>query len=234
MNGVEHTESTLHTMRRREMKAKTWVIITAAASLFLVGCSMIGPIMSRVEQPDYQVLSSFDSIEIRQYPPIIIAAVEVQGERKESISSGFRLLADYIFGNNTAQQGIAMTAPVQQQPNQKIAMTAPVQQQASGNLWRVSFIMPSEYSLETLPKPNNKAVQLNQIPTKQFIAIRFSGTNADSTVAKYEKQLMQYVETNQIQTVGAPKYAFYNPPWTLPFLRRNEVMVEVSGGEGGK
>ncbi|MCG8381771.1 MAG: heme-binding protein [Gammaproteobacteria bacterium] len=91
--------------------------------------------------------------------------------------------------------------------------------------------MPAEYRLETLPKPNNEAVNLNQLPAKRFIAIQFSGSNSGSTIAKYEKRLVQHIEANQIQTLGPPKYAFYNPPWTLPFLRRNEVMFEIDEGE---
>lgn len=186
--------------------------------------------MSAVEKPDYHVLSSVDNIEIRQYAPMIIAAVEVQGERKEAIGNGFRLLADYIFGNNRVQGKVAMTAPVQQQASEKIAMTAPVQQQSLGNRWKVSFVMPAEYRLETLPKPNNEAVQLNQVPAKRLIAIRFSGTASETTMAKYETQLRKYIETHQIQVSSSPKYAFYNPPWTLPFLRRNEIMFEIKEG----
>ena len=184
--------------------------------------------MSNVEQPNYDVLSSStDDIEIRQYAPMVIAEVEVRGAREEAISDGFRLLADYIFGNNTTQQDIAMTAPVQQQANKKIAMTAPVQQQSSGDRWKVSFVMPAEYSLATLPEPNNEQVKLKQIPAKDFIAIQFSGTNSKQNITKHERQLLQYIERNNIQTLGSPKYAFYNPPWTLPFMRRNEVMIEI-------
>lgn len=190
---------------------------------------MVGPIMSNnVEQPNYGVLSSStDDIEIRRYAPMVIAEVEVRGAREEAISDGFRLLADYIFGNNTTQQDIAMTAPVQQQANKKIAMTAPVQQQSSGDRWKVSFVMPAEYSLATLPEPNNEQVKLKQIPAKDFIAIQFSGTNSKQNITKHERQLRQYIERNNIQTLGSPKYAFYNPPWTLPFMRRNEVMIEI-------
>ncbi len=210
------------------MTTKKWFAITVIASLSLIGCAMVGPVMSDVEQPDYEVLSSVNNIEVRQYDPMIIAEVEVQGKRKEAIGNGFRLLADYIFGNNSVQRKVAMTAPVQQQANEKIAMTAPVQQQSSGDQWTVSFVMPAEYHLETLPKPNNEVIKLSQVPAKRFIAIRFSGRNSESTIAKYEKQLVQHIEANQIQTLGPPKYAFYNPPWTLPFLRRNEVMFEIN------
>ena len=210
------------------MIRKRWIIILAISSTVLIGCAMVGPIMSNVEQPNYDVLSSStDDIEIRRYAPMVIAEVEVRGAREEAISDGFRLLADYIFGNNTTQQDIAMTAPVQQQANKKIAMTAPVQQQSSGDRWKVSFVMPAEYSLATLPEPNNEQVKLKQIPAKDFIAIQFSGTNSKQNITKHERQLRQYIERNNIQTLGSPKYAFYNPPWTLPFMRRNEVMIEI-------
>ena len=179
------------------------------------------------EQPGYQVLSSFGHMEIRQYAPMMIAEVAVRGERKKAMKDGFRLLADYIFGNNTMQSAIAMTVPVQQQVNQKIAMTAPVQQQSSGNLWKVSFFIPAEYRLETVPKPNDPSIKLRSLPAKRVIVIQFSGYHSDSTIAKYEKQLVRYMKENQMQALGAPKYAFYNPPWTLPFLRRNEIMLEI-------
>ena len=211
------------------MIRKRWIIILAISSTVLIGCAMVGPIMSNnVEQPNYGVLSSStDDIEIRRYAPMVIAEVEVRGAREEAISDGFRLLADYIFGNNTTQQDIAMTAPVQQQANKKIAMTAPVQQQSSGDRWKVSFVMPAEYSLATLPEPNNEQVKLKQISAKDFVAIQFSGTNSKQNITKHERQLRQYIERNNIQTLGSPKYAFYNPPWTLPFMRRNEVMIEI-------
>ena len=107
-------------------------------------------------------------------------------------------------------------------------MTAPVQQQASGNLWTISFVMPSEYTMQTLPKPNNDKVKIKEIPAKRFIAIRFSGRNTDSNVSEHEAELMAYIAQNNIKVSGPAKYAFYNPPWTLPFLRRNEVMFEIT------
>ena len=183
--------------------------------------------MSNVEKPDYKVIQSEQNIEIRQYEPMIIAEVEVDGKREDAIRDGFRLLADYIFGNNTVQQVISMTAPVQQKENQKIAMTAPVQQQSMGKSWRMSFVMPSKYKLDSLPVPNNDRVRLKEILTKKFVVIEFSGTNSNENVTKHENQLMNYIEANQINIIGSPKYAFYNAPWTLPFLRRNEVMIEI-------
>ena len=202
-------------------------MITSIIALILIVGVMAGPVMSNVEKPDYKVIQSEQNIEIRQYEPMIIAEVEVDGKREDAIRDGFRLLADYIFGNNTVQQVISMTAPVQQKENQKIAMTAPVQQQSMGKSWRMSFVMPSKYRLDSLPVPNNNRVRLKEILTKKFVVIEFSGTNSNENVTKHENQLMNYIEANQINIIGSPKYAFYNAPWTLPFLRRNEVMIEI-------
>jgi effector-binding domain-containing protein len=201
--------------------------ILSVISIILIACVMIGPIMSNVEQPNYQVITSEQGIDIRQYMPMIIAEVEMRGEREEAIGEGFRMLADYIFGNNTAQQGIAMTAPVQQQNSEKIAMTAPVQQQAQNGVWTISFVMPSGYSIDILPKPNNEIVTIKEVLPKRYAVIQFSGLNSNENIARQEKQLLQYIENNKIKTVGPAKYAFYNPPWTLPFMRRNEIMLEL-------
>ena len=207
---------------------KKWTMITSIIALILIVGVLAGPVMSDVEKPDYKVIQSEQNIEIRQYEPMIIAEVEVDGKREDAIGDGFRLLADYIFGNNTVQQVISMTAPVQQKENQKIAMTAPVQQQSAGKSWRMSFVMPSKYSMDSLPEPNNNRVRLKEILTKKFVVIEFSGTNSNENVTEHENQLMNYIEANQIKINGSPKYAFYNPPWSLPFLRRNEVMIEIN------
>ena len=207
---------------------KTWIMITSIIALILIVGVLAGPVLSDVEKPDYKVIQSEQNIEIRQYEPMIIAEVEVDGKREDAIGDGFRLLADYIFGDNTVQQVISMTAPVQQKENQKIAMTAPVQQQSTGKSWRMSFVMPSKSSMDSLPVPNNNHVRLKEILTKKFVVIEFSGTNSNENVTEHENQLINYIEANQIKINGSPKYAFYNPPWSLPFLRRNEVMIEIN------
>ncbi len=204
------------------------MITSIIALILIVGGLLAGPVMSNVEKPDYKVIQTERNIEIRQYEPMIIAEVEVDGKREDAIREGFRLIADYIFGNNTVQRDIAMTAPVQQQESQKIAMTAPVQQQSTGRSWQISFVMPSKYSMETLPEPKNDRVRLKEIMTKKFVVIKFSGTNSNENVTEHENQLMNYIESNQIKIIDSPKYAFYNAPWTLPFMRRNEVMIEIN------
>ena len=204
------------------------MITSIIALILIVGGLLAGPVMSNVEKPDYKVIQTERNIEIRQYEPMIIAEVEVDGKREDAIREGFRLIADYIFGNNTVQRDISMTAPVQQQESQKIAMTAPVQQQSTGRSWQISFVMPSKYSMETLPEPKNGRVRLKEIMTKKFVVIKFSGTNSNENVTEHENQLMNYIESNQIKIIDSPKYAFYNAPWTLPFMRRNEVMIEIN------
>ena len=204
------------------------MITSIIALILIVGGLLAGPVMNNVEKPDYKVIQTEQNIEIRQYEPMIIAEVEVDGKREDAIREGFRLIADYIFGNNTVQRDIFMTAPVQQQESQKIAMTAPVQQQSTGRSWQISFVMPSKYSMETLPEPKNDRVRLKEIMTKKFVVIKFSGTNSNENVTEHENQLMNYIESNQIKIIDSPKYAFYNAPWTLPFMRRNEVMIEIN------
>ena len=207
------------------MKKKyLWVLLVAV----LVAAAAWGPIVSDVEQAKYTVSQSHGAIEIRTYEPMIVAEVEVSGEREEAISQGFRMIADYIFGNNIASGKVAMTAPVTQQPSEKIAMTAPVTQQLSGKgEWRVRFVMPSEYTIEKLPKPNNEAVKLIEIPAKRYAAIRFSGVPSQQRLKQEQGTLDTFIAEQGLKAVAAHTYAFFNPPWTLPFFRRNEVMVEI-------
>ncbi|MDX2073597.1 MAG: heme-binding protein [Alphaproteobacteria bacterium] len=208
-------------MRRKHM----WLVI---AGVFAVGAAAWGPIVSNVEQAKYEVVESHGDIEIRDYAPMIVAEAEVSGERKEAINQGFRIIADYIFGNNAPQQKVAMTAPVIQQSSEKIAMTAPVIQQGDGSSWKVRFVMPASYTMDTLPKPNNDAVKLKEIPGKRFAVIRFSGIGDNENLKEHEEKLGAFIEEKRLEPVSVATYAFFNPPWTLPFLRRNEVMVEVA------
>jgi len=207
---------------------KKWTMILSIITLLLIVGVLAGPVISNVEKPDYKVIQSEQNIEIRQYKPNIIAEVEVEGKREDAIGDGFSLIADYIFGNNKVKLDIAMTAPVQQQESKKIAMTAPVQQQSNGESWQISFVMPSEYTMESLPEPNNDRVRLKEILTKKFVVIEFSGTSSNENINEHENKLMNYIAANKLKIIGSPKYAFYNAPLTLPFMRRNEVMIEIN------
>jgi SOUL heme-binding protein len=205
-----------------------WWIVGIVAVL-LLGATLWGPIVNNVEHPKYKVAERSGNIEIRDYAPMIVAEAEVKGERREAISKGFRIIADYIFGNNTAAQKVPMTARVTQQASEKIAMTAPVTQEGGGNTWRVRFIMPSKYIMETLPKPNNPAIELKAISGKRLAVIRFSGMAGEESLKQYDKELNEFLSAKRLTPLSPPIYAFYNPPWTLPFLRRNEVLIEIAG-----
>ena len=206
---------------------KKWVLWVLVGTAILAAI-LWGPIVSNVEQARYDIVESHGEIEIRDYAPMIVAEVSVPGDRETAISDGFRIIADYIFGNNISSQKVAMTAPVIQQPSEKIAMTAPVTQQGGEELWSVRFVMPSDYTMQTLPKPNNPDVILKAIVGKRFAVIRFSGLARAHRLAAHTKELEAFILENNLQTVSEPTYAFFNPPWTLPFLRRNEVMIEIN------
>ncbi|KAI96120.1 heme-binding protein [Rhodomicrobium udaipurense JA643] len=214
-------------------------ILLAALGLGAVAVAavVVGPAMSRVEQPDFRIEKQDGDVEVRAYGPLIAAEAEVKGQRREAINEGFRLIAAYIFGANQPKAKIEMTAPVEQQ-KQKIAMTAPVTQQGGGardgdESWTVRFIMPKAWTMETLPTPTDSRVRLEPIPPRRFLAIRFSGFAGDDAIREKTDELRRYAETHGLAIKGEPVLAFYDPPWTLPFMRRNEVMFELADGAAG-
>lgn len=183
-----------------------------------------------IEEPAYRLIEKSEPFELRDYEPKIIAEVEVPGSMDKATSAGFRLLADYIFGNNSAPAGgnekIEMTAPVGVEPrSEKISMTAPVSMERTGGQWRVWFVMPGRYTMDTIPRPNNPAVKLREIPATTYAVIRFSGFTGEEKVAKKTAELVAWMKEKGLAPIGKPELARYNPPWTLPFLRRNEIMV---------
>jgi SOUL heme-binding protein len=184
-----------------------------------------------IEEPKYIVLEKAPPFEVRSYAPMILAQTQVDGDLDEASSQGFRLVAAYIFGQNQVSQKIAMTAPVavEEQVNKsaKIAMTVPVNIEESAGQWIVSFVMPSEYTMETLPKPLNPKVQLIQMPAIKRAVITFSGFYNEQKVADKTLELEEWIKTKNLQATGVPKFARYNPPWTLPFMRRNEIMIDL-------
>jgi effector-binding domain-containing protein len=207
-------------MRKKVM----WIIL----GVLVIGAVATGPIMSDVEQAKYRVVETYGAIEIRDYEPMIVAEASVKGNRKEAINEGFEIIADYIFGNNTSKTKVAMTAPVLQQPSEKISMTAPVIQEASGDQWTVRFVMPADYSMDTLPAPNNTAVKLQEVPARRMAVIRFSGAANEESLKQQTDALNALITEKKFTVLSSPAYAFFNPPWTLPFLRRNEVMRQIA------
>ena len=200
-----------------------WII----PALVILGAAAWSQTVSNVEQAKYEVVSSQGDIEVRLYAPMIVGEAEVTGDRKLAINEGFRIIADYIFGNNISKKNVAMTAPVVQQQSEKIAMTAPVTQAGNRSQWKVRFVMPASYTMATLPKPNNDVVKLVEMPSKRFAVIRFSGMAGEASLKDHTEELSNFITTKKLNPLSSPSYAFYNPPWTLPFLRRNEVMIEI-------
>lgn len=204
------------TLRRMAMTA-------VLAAVFL------GIVAMAVEEPAFEVVLHEGDFDVRDYPALVVAEVTVSGDQKEAASRGFRLLAGYIFGGNRTRQSIAMTAPVAQAPaGQTIAMTAPVTQTQSAGQWVVRFTMPSRYSLEALPEPNDPQVKLRLIPPSRLAVLRFSGLAGADTVEAKTAELKKLVSARQLRATGPASLAQYNPPWTPWFMRRNEVMIPVA------
>lgn len=189
-----------------------------------------------IEEPKFTVVEKSGDFELRAYAPRVVAETWVDGSLDDASGVGFRRIADYIFGNNTSSAGssekISMTAPVTMVPkadkatSEKISMTVPVTMQQSAGQWRMYFVMPNQYTLSTLPKPNNAAVILRELPANRVAVLRFSGLVGEEKSAKKTVELLAWLKSKNISPIGTPELARYNPPWTLPFLRRNEVMVE--------
>jgi hypothetical protein len=185
-----------------------------------------------IEKPSYTTTKTIEStIEIRKYEPMIIAEATVNGPYDKAINNGFRIIADYIFGNNTSDTPISMTSPVVQEPKKqsgKIAMTTPVLQEATDNdQFTISFVMPSEYSMKTIPKPNTEKITLREVPSRTLGVIQFSGLWTSGKAKKYTETLRKSLEGNGYTPQSKVEFARYNPPWTPPWMRRNEIWIEL-------
>jgi len=205
------------------MLARFPAVLTGVA---LAACSVVG--VREAEEPNFQVAARVGAVEVRQYGPRIAAETTVASDEMGARSAGFRRLAGYIFGDNRSRDTIAMTAPVAQQL-ETIAMTAPVAQarDASGT-WVIRFFMPATYTMETLPQPLNPEVKLVAVPGEMVAVLRFSGSTAPKAVRARQTELLQTLQGSAWQPDGAVVAWFYDPPWTLPPFRRNEVAVPVT------
>ena len=164
-----------------------------------------------VEEPSWVLVSELEDVEIRRYQPVIQARTSIA--HKGQTTNGFRTLADYIFGANSQDQAIAMTAPVEEVLSEEDPYMA--------------FTMPSQYRLEDLPEPDDGNVTLHPVPLRTVAAVRFSGWARGSVVATKTRLLLDTLEGSEWVPVGSPSLNQYNPPWTPPWMRRNEVMVAV-------
>jgi hypothetical protein len=186
------------------------------------------------EEPRYEVIKKDNDFEVRRYQPMIIAEVLVTGTLSEASNKGFRQIADFIFGNNEdpvkkQSEKIAMTAPVTMEADtsSKIAMTAPVTMEGTGGAWKMAFVMPSKFTMDTLPKPKNTNVIIKQMPAQQLAVVTFSGWVDEEKLVVQTTRLNEWMAKNGLKSLGSVQLSRYNPPWTLPFWRRNEVWVKL-------
>jgi hypothetical protein len=202
--------------------------------VFLTSILIASTVMA-TEEPRFSIIEKSEPFELRSYAPQLIAEVKVEGDLDTASSQGFRLIAAFIFGQNQVSEKISMTAPVAIETAQstKIAMTVPVGIEASKDSakgvsqWVFSFVMPSEYTMATLPKPLNPLVSIRELPAQRRAAITFSGFYNEAKVLEKTKALEDWIKSKQWQSIGNPQFARYNPPWSIPFMRRNEILITV-------
>jgi hypothetical protein len=199
--------------------------------VFLTLCALAEPAMA-IEKPKYRVVRELQGIEVREYAPYLVAETEVTGSREEAGNAGFRRLADYIFGKNKGEKKIAMTAPVAQQEGARIAMTAPVAQQErpdrGPSTWVIQFMVPSEYTRDTLPEPLDPAIRFREVPARRVAALRYSGTWSEERYLKKLAELRAAMAKERLRAVGEPVWARYDPPFMPWFLRTNEILIEIA------
>lgn len=182
--------------------------MTRLAALFILASSLLaaGDAMA-LEQPDYEVLAKHEDIEFRRYAPYLVAEVTAGGDAPDR--QAFNMLASYIFGDNSADEKMSMTAPVETRGQD------------------YAFVMQKKYSMATLPRPDDERIRLLERPTRTVAALRFSGRWSESNFATHERELLQRLQGLGIEPAGQTEIARYNSPFTPWFLRRNEIIVAV-------
>ena len=197
-------------------------------AILVIGLLSVGNAMA-IEEAEYTVTLEDKPFELREYEPHILAETVVSSDLEGAGSKAFNRLFQYISGNNRPQQKIAMTSPVgQSAAPRKIEMTTPVGQEQRDEGWAVSFMMPSEFTLETLPEPENPAISLRRVPARTVAAVRYSGFWNESGYEKNRAALQAWIEERGLRAVGPPTWAKYDPPFMPWFLRRNEILVPVA------
>jgi len=210
------------------MKAITALILV---SMLISGCSFFG-IRSGYEQPQYEIVDHIgESVEIRAYGPRLAAEARLENtDNSEGRNSSFKLLFDYISGGNRAGASISMTSPVETvESSKKIAMTVPVETAGAGKRdVYMRFFLPRNYNREAVPKPLDPRVRIINVPAQTIAVLRFSGFSCEKSVSKKKSDLINTLDGTVWRPVSKPVAYFYDPPWTLPFLRRNEAAVAVA------
>lgn len=201
-------------------------IVALLSGFWLVGCSVMG--VRNAPEPEYQVVLRDGEFEIRTYPSLWVAETLVDANYTEAGSIGFNRLAGYIFGGNTRREQMTMSTPViREADSQQMAMTAPVLQQPEGRQWRMAFVMPAGYSLETLPIPLDTDVTLKQLLAKKVAVLQYSGLLSEDVIARNSQKLLDWINQRSVKPISSTRSAAYDPPWTIPMLRRNEIHVDI-------
>lgn len=198
------------------------------AALLLTGCSVFGK--STVEIAPYEVVEKDGPIEVRHYDELLLVTTPMPGGMGGDRGAAFGRLFDYISGSNVASSKISMTAPVfMQEPGEgeEVAMTAPVLMDDSGPRPSMSFVLPSSYTLDSAPRPTDPKVHLRRIADYEVAAIRFAWLLSEGNVRKHRETLQEWIAARGYRPAGPPLAAGYNPPWTLPMFRRNEVLIPI-------
>lgn len=201
-------------------------LLLLALAPFLAACSVFG-MRSGTEEPPFTVIAQQGEVEIRRYAPRLVAEIEVTGDEVSARSQAFRPLAAFIFGENQAGERIGMTAPVAQS-GERIGMTAPVAQSGREGTWRIGFLMPARYTEATLPRPRDPRITLRVVPEAEVAVLRFSGLPNAQTVAEARARLEAGLAGGNWKPSGEGGAWFYDPPWTIPGLRRSEAWIPVT------
>ena len=206
------------------MTMKSTLLIIFLILMFIFGVKSV----MAIEEAKYNVYKKDNSFEIRDYEPYILAEIIVDGSIEQAGNKVFNRLFNYISGENHSSDEIKMTAPVSQEPRgEKIRMTAPVSLQPAEGRWAVSFMMPASYTLETLPIPNDPEINLRRVPARRMAAVRYSGFWSGEKYLRSKKKLEAWIQKEGLTVAGDPIWARYNSPFTLWFLRRNEILIPI-------
>lgn len=198
----------------------------ATIATFAVGAAC--PPAQAADEPTWTLVRSYETFEVRDYAPYVVAEVVVPGPADEAGNQGFRILAGYIFGKNRGERSIAMTTPVTQTPEPaRIAMSVPVTQAADEAGFAIQFRMPPEYTLATLPEPLDARVKLREFAGGRFAVIRYSGTWSESNYREHLDLLQRGIAAAGLHATGNPVYSRYNAPFVPWFMRRNEIWQKI-------
>lgn len=205
-------------------------VVSALSTLVLTGCSLFG-VRSGYEEPRYEVVGRIgEAIEVRRYGPRLAAETVVGGPEEAARGEAFRMLFDYISGANRAGEEVAMTVPVETKGRgEEIAMTTPVETApAADGGHAMRFFLPAAYTRASAPEPTDPRVRIVPVPAATLAVLTFTGSRSPEHVADRQEHLLSALESSAWRRIGAPVARFYDPPWTIPFLRRNEVAVPVA------